>query len=111
MGGSALLYGGIGALTIGLVVMALTLSPWRQERPSVDRAVAAIELQYAREAPADEKSRPMQLPHWFEGLAVLLSPAGIATVMQRRLDVAGNPPGWTTDKMLAVKGLGLVTLG
>ena len=39
-----------------------------------------------------------------------LSPAGIATTMQRRLDVAGNPPGWTTDRMLAVKGLGLVAL-
>src|SRR5262249_56365026 len=31
--------------------------------------------------------------------------------MQRRVDVAGNPQGWTTDRMLAVKGLGLVTLG
>ena len=31
--------------------------------------------------------------------------------MQRRLDVAGNPQGWTTDRMLAVKGLGLVALG
>jgi tight adherence protein C len=31
-------------------------------------------------------------------------------VMQRRLDVAGNPQGWTTDRMLAVKGLGLVTV-
>ncbi len=31
--------------------------------------------------------------------------------MQRRLDIAGNPKGWTSDRMLAVKGLGLVALG
>ncbi len=31
--------------------------------------------------------------------------------MQRRLDVAGNPEGWTPDRMLATKGLGLVVLG
>jgi tight adherence protein C len=110
MAGSALLFTGIGALALGLVVLVFTLSP-KPERPSVERAVATIELQYAREAPGDEKSEPLQLPHWFESLAVLLSPAGIATVMQRRLDIAGNPPGWTTDRMLAVKGLGLVTIG
>ena len=44
-------------------------------------------------------------------LATRLSPAGVATVMQRRLDIAGNPRGWTSDRMLAVKGLGLVALG
>jgi tight adherence protein C len=111
MAGSALLFAGLGALTIGLVMLVLTLSPWKQERPSVDRAVATIELQYAREAPSEERSDPVRIPQWFERLAVLLSPAGIATVMQRRLDVAGNPQGWTTDRMLAIKGLGLVTLG
>lgn len=111
MTGSAILFVGIGALTLGLVMLVLTLSPWKQERPSVDRAVATIELQYAREAPPDVKSEPLKLPDWFESLAVLLSPAGIATVMQHRLDIAGNPQGWTTDRMLAVKGLGLVTLG
>jgi tight adherence protein C len=110
MAGSALLFTGIGALALGLVTLIFALSP-KSERPSVERAVANIELQYAREAPGDEKSEPLKLPHWFESLAVLLSPAGIATVMQRRLDIAGNPPGWTTDRMLAVKGLGLLTLG
>ena len=31
--------------------------------------------------------------------------------MQRRLDLAGNPERWTPDRMLTVKGLGLVVLG
>jgi tight adherence protein C len=111
MTGSALLFAGLGALTVAVVVLVLTFSPLRPERPSVSRAVVTIEQQYAREAPGDEKAEPLKLPQWFESLAVLLSPAGIATVMQRRLDVAGNPQGWSTDRMLAVKGLGLVTVG
>ncbi len=111
MSSSALLIGGMGLLVAAIVAMVLTFTPWRPERPSVSRAVATIEMQYAREAPEDDKPEPMKLPHWFESLAVLLSPAGIATIMQRRLDVAGNPQGWTTDRMLAVKGLGLVTVG
>jgi tight adherence protein C len=111
MSSSALLIGGTGLLVAAIVVLVLSFTPWRPERPSVSRAVATIEMQYAREAPEDDKPEPMKLPQWFESLAVLLSPAGIATIMQRRLDVAGNPQGWTTDRMLAVKGLGLVTVG
>lgn len=111
MTGSALLFTGLGALSVAVVALVLTFSPWRPERPSVSRAVVTIEQQYAREAPGEEKAEPLKLPQWFESLAVLLSPAGIATVMQRRLDVAGNPQGWSTDRMLAVKGLGLVTTG
>jgi tight adherence protein C len=111
MSSSVILIAGLAGVAAAILVLALTLLPWRSERPSVSRAVATIEEQYAREAPEERSHQPMQLPDWLEHLAVLLSPAGIATVMQRRLDVAGNPPGWTTDRMLAVKGLGLVTLG
>ena len=111
MTSSVILLVGLAALAVAIVVIALTLLPWRSERPSVSRAVATIEEQYAREAPDSRPQEPLKLPGWLERLAVLLSPAGIATVMQRRLDVAGNPPGWSTDRMLAVKGLGLVTLG
>jgi tight adherence protein C len=111
MPGSALLYGGLGALALAMTVITVGFLPRRSERPSVTRALATIEEQYAREAPEAGKSDPVKLPEWLESLAVWLSPAGIASIMQRRLDVAGNPQGWTTDRMLAVKGLGLLTLG
>src|SRR5215813_8423989 len=111
MSGSALLYGGIGALVLAIMAITLAFTPQRSERPSVTRALATIEEQYAREAPKAGKGDPLKLPEWLERIAVRLSPAGIASIMQRRLDVAGNPPGWTTDRMLAVKGLGLLTLG
>lgn len=111
MSGIVGLYVGLGALALAITVIVLSFMPERSERPSVSRAVATIEQQYSREAPSAEKADPLKLPEWLENIAVWLSPAGIATIMQRRLDVAGNPQGWTTDRMLAVKGLGLLALG
>ena len=39
-----------------------------------------------------------------------MSPAGFAAKLQHRLDIAGNPDRWNPDRILAVKGLGLVVL-
>ncbi len=114
MPGSALLYGGLGAMALAIVVTALAFMPERQPsgRASAVRWPLSSE-RYSRDAArAGKAADPFQLPALAaNALAVRLSPAGVATTMQRRLDVAGNPPGWTTDRMLAVKGLGLVALG
>ena len=101
------------ALVLAVVAMALALMPTRQARPGVGRALAVIDERYTRDAAgnAGQAADPFQLPDWLRRLAERLSPGGIATTMQRRLDFAGNPPGWTPDRMLAVKGLGLVALG
>lgn len=40
-----------------------------------------------------------------------LTSDGWAEKIQRRLDLAGNPRPWDVERLLAVKGLGLVTLG
>ena len=112
MPGSALLIGGLGAIALAIVAMAVALMPEREAAPSVSRALATIEERYTRHtaARAGKAADPFKLPAWLQRLAERLSPAGVATIMQRRLDVAGNPQGWTPDRMLAVKGLGLVTL-
>lgn len=44
-------------------------------------------------------------------LARRLSSAGAGERLQYRLDVAGNPGGWTVERLLGVKGAGLVLLG
>ena len=41
-------------------------------------------------------------------LAGKLTPADYAQRLQRRLDRAGNPSGWTADRVQALKGIGLV---
>jgi tight adherence protein C len=112
MSSSVLLGVGVGAVALAIIAVAVAFMPERRPTPSISRALATIEERYSRDSPArGNKKDPFKLPEWFQRLAIRLSPAGIATVMQRRLDVAGNPAGWTTDRMLAVKGLGLVALG
>jgi len=110
MSGSAMLIGGLAALVLAILIGAVGFMPARAAKPSVSRALAAIDEQYSRER-APSEGDGFALPHWLETMAVRLSPAGIATVMQRRLDVAGNPEGWTADRILGVKALGLLTLG
>ncbi len=112
MSGSGLLFGGLGAVAVAVIALVAALWPRRTDQPSVSRAVATIEKRYAHDARAKGgKADPLQLPDWLEGLALRLSPDGVATRLQRRLDVAGNPEGWTSDRILAVKGLCLVILG
>jgi tight adherence protein C len=41
-------------------------------------------------------------------LAVKLSPNDYARRLQRRLDLAGNPAGWPAQRVLAMKGVGLI---
>ncbi|MGO8958780.1 MAG: type II secretion system F family protein [Streptosporangiaceae bacterium] len=110
MSSSVLLAVGVGAIALAIIAVAVSFMPKRAEQPSISRALATIEERYSRD-PASAKKDPFKLPAWLERLAARLSPAGVATVMQRRLDIAGNPGGWTTDRMLAVKGLGLVAIG
>jgi tight adherence protein C len=113
MPGSAFLIGGLGAIGLAIVTIAVALMPQRQSEPSTGRALTAIDEHYtsAAAARAGQAADPFKLPDWLQRLAVRLSPAGVATTLQRRLDVAGNPQGWTPDRMLAIKGLGLITLG
>lgn len=95
-----------------LIVLA-SVPERRSENPSISRAVTTIEQRYSAEArkrQGTQSGEPLRLPEWLGRLSLRLSPAGIATTMQRRLDVAGNPQGWSPDRMLAIKGLGLVTL-
>jgi tight adherence protein C len=46
-----------------------------------------------------------------QSLAVWFSPSGAHAKLQRRLDIAGNPRGWSVERVFAVKGLSLVLLG
>ena len=46
-----------------------------------------------------------------KGLALRLSPTGTGDRLGRLLDLAGNPPSITVEKMLGFKGAGLLALG
>ncbi len=114
MSGSGLLYGGIAAFVLAVIALAATLAPTRPAKRGVTQALAAIEHRYTREiATVGRRSSGghLKLPDWLPDVAARLSPGSARTSLQRGLDVAGNPPGWTPDRVLATKVIGLVVLG
>jgi tight adherence protein C len=113
MNTTVLLIGGLAALGLGILLAVVGISA-RPAEDGVARALATIDRHYARhtQVEAEPTRDPFaSLPGWLRVLATRLSPSGIATTLQRRLDLAGNPSRWTPDRILAAKGLGLLILG
>jgi tight adherence protein C len=111
--GSLVLAGSLGALAVAIVILTVAVRPAKPGEGGVAGALAAIEKRYASGgAPAAQQSAdPLAaLPGWLRALALRMSPAGFAAKLQYRLDIAGNPDRWNPDRILAVKGLGLVVL-
>lgn len=48
------------------------------------------------------------LLHGFRSLGLRLSPSGTAGRISRNLERAGNPSGWTLERVMGAKGLGLI---
>jgi tight adherence protein C len=114
MTGTMLLAGAAGALAIAVALLVISVVPAKSEPRGPAGALAAIERGYARSTPThapDGRGTAIALPVWLRALARRLSPSGVTAVLQRRLDVAGNPGAWTPDRILATKGLGLLVLG
>jgi tight adherence protein C len=111
--GSFLLAGALGAVGLAIAIFAVAVLPARAEEGGVSGALRQIERRYGHASPgaAGSGSDPLaMLPGWLHRLALRLSPAGITAKLQRGLDLAGNPSRWNPDRVLAVKGLGLVGL-
>lgn len=106
-----MLYGGLAALAVAIVLLTLSLTVKPRPPSPVEAGIKAIERDYAGERPrsllggTDVDSILMTR---LRALAVRLSPVGIVDKLQRRLDLAGNPRGWTPERILSFKGLGLV---
>jgi tight adherence protein C len=108
-----MLVGALAALAVAIVILAVAVMPARPGEGGVAGALAAIEERYASGgSPAAQKSADpfAALPGWLRALALRMSPTGFAGKLQHRLDLAGNPDRWNPDRILAVKGLGLVLL-
>ena len=117
MNSTLLLAGGLGAVAAAVVLFAVGLTAGRPARSGVSAGLSAIEGAYGQGARGVEQvaessgAKLATSPGWLRTLARRLSPTQIAGKLERRLDLAGNPAGWTPDSILGVKGLGLIMLG
>lgn len=112
MPGSVLLLGGLGSLGLGIGLMTAGLLSAKSRKRGVSGALASIDRYYGQRSTSQEARREpgqeAELPGWARSLALRLSPSGVAASLQRRLDIAGNSPYWTADRILAAKGLALL---
>lgn len=96
-----LIIGGLGIAGAIAVTFAL-LWPHSEPLPSVVPA---------RRAVADAEASPSLVQLVFQrsaGLAGKMTRDGYRSRLQGRLDVAGNPQAWPAERVLALKGVGLV---
>ncbi|MDQ1703159.1 MAG: tight adherence protein [Frankiaceae bacterium] len=111
---NVMLYGGIGAAFVGLtVVVAVLASP--RKTTAVERSLSAISDMHLLGASDVDPSFGIRVlsPAWTRLAAVgrRLTPGGRTETLRAKLDAAGSPAGWTVDRVLAYKVLGMLALG
>jgi len=104
---------GVGLIFLALVVALVGISGLTNEQGGVNRSIAAIAAfgASAEMALPDEEAsfNDRVLTPLLGRLTALgrrLTPADNAERLRRKLDLAGNPPGWTVDRVVGMKVLG-----
>jgi tight adherence protein C len=107
---------GLGAVFLALLLGIAALVVIRDERAVAARSATLI----ARFGSAAGRGETTELfssrvlaPLWAAAarLARMLSGQGVTAGLTRRLDLAGNPPQWTVERLLGCKGTAMVLLG
>lgn len=111
-----LLATGLGVLFLGLVGAFATLLLANRDRQ--EQARRRILLENFRLTPVPLRQQELQTPFGerivgplterFVGAGRRLTPDERMEKIRRRLDLAGNPPGWDVDRILGLKALGLL---
>jgi len=116
MGFQLLLLFGAASVAAAFVMLFLAAALGGNSVTGVARSLAMIETTVSQqdvgrnELPALDR---IVTPFFsrMKGLSLRLSPAGTGDRLSRLLDLAGNPAGWTVEKLLGFKGVGLLLGG
>ncbi len=108
-----LLFFGFLLFVAGVAVAVLTTSAVPVESRGVARSLELVNYTPTRSTVAKHElaARDRLLDPMINALrhlAVRLSPSGTGDRIARSLDKAGNPPAWTIERIMGVKGIGLV---
>ena len=106
----------LGVLLVGMALGMLALATRSQsETTGVVRSLAVLEaMTNAPKELTEELDRPFSdrvvapLVERLTGLGRRISGADSATRIRHKLDLAGNPPGWTVDRVVGGKVLGAI---
>jgi tight adherence protein C len=111
---SMMLLAGLAAIFFAMVILLATVGVMTAERQQVNRSLAAVQAIHA--APTSmqrELVKPFGERVLAPGMARLtrlgkrFSPRDHVSRIRHRLELAGNPPTWDVDRVVAFKMLGL----
>ncbi len=110
-----ILIAGLCALCAAITLGVSAVAVGADDRQRIQRSLAAIAATRVGGAPvlvAEDASFAdrivVPLFAFMGRIARRLSPSGVTEKLQVRLDVAGNPAGWTVERVLSFKGFGLL---
>jgi tight adherence protein C len=109
---------GLGTMFLALLLLVLATGLLESGRSQgVAKSLAAVEAMNL--SPHRLREHELQRPfgdrvldpllRQFVRVGARLTPADRIRKIRRRLDLAGNPPGWDAERMIGLKGLGLVS--
>jgi tight adherence protein C len=107
---------GMVAIAAALVTLVLAATLGSSQLTGVAKSLALIETQVSHrevarhDLPAFERLGAPLL-NATRRLALKISPSGASEGITRKLDIAGNPPRWTAERVLGAKGAGLLIGG
>src|SRR5687768_4267795 len=103
---TVLLVVGVSAIFLGLLLSLTAVGVLTNESRGVSRSLAAVEALTRAPAELAAELNPSfnerviaPLLNRFVGLGRKLTPEDHATRIRHRLELAGNPPGWTIDRV------------
>jgi tight adherence protein C len=106
---------GLGAIFLAIALALATMGVITSERQQVSRSLAAVEaINTAPSMMRQELNRPFSERVLGPGMIRLtllgkrLTPGDQIARIRHRLELAGNPPNWDVDRVVAFKMLGLV---
>jgi tight adherence protein C len=106
---------GVVAVFVAVSMLAVAIVGITSDRQRVNRSLAAIRgLRVTADTVPTPENQPFRervvepLVGWFGTLGHRLTPSDQPELIQRRLNLAGNPVGWDVDRVIAFKVLGLI---
>lgn len=115
MTASLILALGILGVFVALFVSLAAIGVFTNEARGVSKSLAVVEAFTAAPEAMQKELEPSfndrvltPLLNRFVSLGKRITPADHADRVRTKLDVAGNPPGWTVDRVFSLKFVGLV---
>lgn len=109
-----LLLVGVSAIFLALFVGLAAVGGFTDEARGVSKSLAVVEAFTAAPAAMQKELEPsfhdrvlLPLLNRFTALGRRITPADYGERIRHKLDVAGNPPGWTVDRVVSLKVVGL----